>query len=36
MENGGVELGHAPFLAEDSGLTDAGHIVGTPANAYLV
>ena len=34
--NGGVELGHMPFLAEDSRLTDADHVVGTPAHACLV
>ena len=36
MGNGGVESGHTPFLAEDSRLTDAGHVVGTPADAHLV
>ncbi len=36
MGNGGVESGHTPFLAEDSRLTDAGHVVGTPADAHPV
>jgi hypothetical protein len=36
MGNGGVELGHTPFLAEDSRLTDADHVVATTAHAYLV
>ena len=36
MGNGGVELGHTPFLAEDSRLTDAERVVGTLAHAYLV
>ncbi len=36
MGNGGVELGHMPFLAENSRLTDADRVVGTPAHAYVV
>jgi hypothetical protein len=34
MGNGGVELGHTPFLAEDSRLTEPDRVVGTLAHAH--